>query len=157
MTLPGAARGARPRAVGRILDTVRVSRVDPSPSEISQPRPTRGLLEFVLLLVGAEVCRHLDFPVRAVGVLFAMGAVVVAVVMLTRLPRDARSQRTTVLLSLGTVAAAGLLLWHVGLLVVSPFFTDYERCLDLALTREAEQTCRQDLTDRLDSFRLSGG
>lgn len=135
----------------RVFDTSHVTRVDPDPppaASVGRPTHSRGGAECVLLLIGAEVCRHVDFPFRAAGVVFAVAAMILGVWLMTRRGRPARSRRLSIVMVLGTSLAGVLLIWHVALLVFQPVIGDYERCLGQALTQQAQQSCQDGLRNR---------
>lgn len=138
-----------------MFDTVGVTDVDQGPpagATAAGPKPRTGAVEFVLLVIGAEVCRHLDVPLRAAGVLFAGAAIVVGSWLLRRRGPLRRHARSTGFVALGLALAGVLLIWHVALLAVQPFVGDYEQCVERALTREARQSCQDDLQNRLGSL-----
>lgn len=120
----------------------------PRPGAPGSP-PTRTLLpEFLLLVLGAEVCRHLAWPVRSVGLAFAVAAVVVGVLAYGRV-RYEGGRWQTFAVTVGLVAAGVLVFSHVLLLISGLFLSDYEDCVRGALTRSAEQACQQQLEDRI--------
>lgn len=132
-----------------------MTQIDSAPPS-TQARPARaaGFVELALLLLGAEVCRHLEWPWRTAGLAFAVGAVVAAVVVLVRLRRTPQGPRRRVLAgAIGLAVAISFVLGHVFLLLSGVLLREYEQCFDSALTRQARQTCEesmtQDLRDRM--------
>lgn len=135
---------------GGVVDTVPVTLPGAPPTARAHPPGRRrvppGLPELALLLIGAEICRHLGWPIRTVGLAFAAGAVVTAVLAFLGARRACiHDTWSSLVVTLGFVAAVGLTFAHIVLLLSGVFLRDYETCVDLALTSQAEQACQERL------------
>jgi hypothetical protein len=133
-----------------MVDTGDVAQLG-SPAREDPPGARRRgtfLPELALLVLGAEVCRHLAWPVRSAGLAFAVAAVVVGATAYGRV-RYAGGRWQLFAVTAGLVAAGLLVSAHLVLLLSGLFLPDYEECVRRALTRGAEQACQQQLDLRI--------
>ncbi len=123
---------------------------------------TRLTVEFALLLLGAELMRHVAYPARLAGIGFAAAAVAWGVrAYLASRPtlrrgappteRGATAGPATLLFVAVGLGLAGLLLvWHAAL--ATPLVVAYDQCRAEALTRAAEQRCTADFQEGLQQW-----